>query len=144
MKAQSNTKIIQKLIIPVGILILGIFLLCACGGPVGGGEKEEVSKYAGKWEAETATASGVEMDIANIFSEFTLVLNTDGSAEIVVGEQTAGGEWAETETGVVITNTGLSDNLEEDSLEMTDQDGELVLHYSGMEVTFTQTSSAGE
>ena len=121
-------------------LVVCLLALTACGGSNKDSKEAVESKYTGTWEATAATASGVEMDIDSIFSEFSMKLKKSGKAVVTISDQEVSGEWTETETGVLLSNTGLSDNVEEDSLEMTEKDEKLVLPYSGMEVTFEKIS----
>ncbi len=100
-------------------------IAAGCGGP-----DMSDSKYLGKRQAKTAQYSGFKLGVEDaIGGEFYFTLNEDATVDLVVTGDKVSGTWEESEGGVVIKD-------DEQELQLTDVDGNLVMNYSGMVLTF--------
>ena len=96
-----------------------------------GGTDMSGSKYLGKWQATTAEYSGFKIGVEDALGgEFSFTLNDDGTIDLLVSGEEQSGKWSETENGIKIEDS-------EQELELTEDDnGNLVMNYSGMALTF--------
>ena len=87
------------------------------------------SKYLGKWTATQAEYSGVKMSVKDILGgDFTFTLKEDGTVDMKIINDEQSGKWNETEDGIQIDG--------DEDMTFVDQDGALVLTYTGVTITF--------
>lgn len=100
----------------IGLTVL-VMALTACGG--------KDSKYVGHWTATKAEYAGVTMDVEEIFGQFELELESDGTAKATIKGQTEKGTWEESKNGVTLEG-GLELKADGDKLTV-EQDGVLII-----------------
>ncbi len=106
-----------------------LILLCGCGGA---GDKYTDSKYVGTWTAKTAAYAGLTLDAEQVFTEFTLTLESDGDAAANINGESESGSWDESETGIVLTDAS------NEKMEFTVDGDTLTLSRDGVLITFEQ------
>lgn len=106
-------------------VIASCLLMCGCGGT-----DMSDSKYLGKWQATTAEYSGMKLGVEDALGgEFSFTLNDDGTVDLVVTGDKESGKWSETENGIQFEEG-------DETMAFNDEDGKLVLDYSGMKLIF--------
>lgn len=105
-------------------VLLSAFLLAGCGG-----KDLSNSKYVGKWNADKASVSGMEVSVSSFMDEFSFDLKSDGSCTVKMDDESYTGTWDETDDGVEIRDSS-------DTLDMTDKSGSLQIEYEGATITF--------
>lgn len=87
-------KVMKKLAVVMAAMVM-VLAFTACGG-----EDMSSSPYLGKWVAETAEYSGIEMSVEDIFgSEVSFTLEDDGTCTAVIDGEEESGKWTETDQG---------------------------------------------
>ncbi len=87
--------------------------------------------YVGSWALTSAKASGMTLDPAQLGLEISLHIYEDGTCEMVSMGEMEQGTWAETEGGIVITDTS------GEPLALTVMDGALIAELDGVAMIFT-------
>ena len=95
----------------------------------GCGAKYADSPYVGTWNATTAEYQGMELSVEEIYGNFSIALNEDGTCDVTVKDSTESGNWEPTDKGIAIKDSS-------DSLEFTDVDGKLTIEYTGVTISF--------
>ena len=115
----------KKLVRMLAVVFAFAFVLVGCGGS----DKYAGSEYLGTWKATTAEYSGMSFDTEDLIGEFSLTLEANGNVKAVVAGESEKGEWEPTDDGILVKDSS-------DEMEFTKKDGNLVLDYEGVTITF--------
>lgn len=96
--------------------------------------------HIGTWSAKSVEYSGITLEASDLFEQFDITLEADGSASVSANfggnEQIGKGEWEPSDKGITLKDSNLSD----ETLEMSDSDNDLVLEYEGMSIIFAKSA----
>lgn len=123
MKKKTVQKNLMRMLIVMTVCTV-IFVFSACGA------KYADSEYLGTWKAKTASMSGINLDVGNVFGEFTIKLEEDGTAKVTIDKEKQSGDWEETKNGFKLKDG--SDEME----FKKNKKGKTVLNYKGMTIDF--------
>ncbi|MCF2554586.1 hypothetical protein [Faecalicatena contorta] len=84
----------KKVSIFLVCMMAAMFLLTACGKDMSD------SKYVGTWVGTTAEYEGMELSVEELFGEFSITLEADGTAKGTMDGEEESGKWEETDNGV--------------------------------------------
>ena len=88
------------------------------------------SQYVGTWKAVRAELLGKEADLREALEEdLVMVLNADGTASLISGEEESTGNWSETSDGVKLTGTDMNTSLK-------NVNGQLTIEMFGFNIYF--------
>lgn len=97
---------------------------------------EAAFAYPGVWTVSGAEMGGMPVDVAMLGVGGTLTLNADGTYGLLMGAEAESGTWAETETGVAVTDA----DGEVENFTLADE--KLALEKAGMKMIFSKTAEA--
>lgn len=124
-------KLILALAACMALLALG---LVGCGG----GDQYADDAHVGTWSASSIEMDGIEVAASDVFEQFDFTFDASGKATIEYasgGESdSASGKWEPTDNGVILKDSGLSD----ETMELVDTDAGLALEYQGMTMIFVK------
>ncbi|MCH5264435.1 MAG: hypothetical protein J1F02_00940 [Lachnospiraceae bacterium] len=106
------------------VLVMGICMLTGCKKDLSG------SQYVGTYQLVGLNGQELTQEQQEAAAA-SLVLNSDGTVTLTVGEQSDTGKWEENDNGVTISNEDGGSPV-----EFTMSDGKLTGAYSGMEMVF--------
>lgn len=88
------------------------------------------SKYLGTWEAYQGEYQGITLDAKDIYEEFSITFNDDGTFSVTLNGDTEKGNWEEKDGKAI-----LKDSETTMTVELND-DGYLVVEESGVTLLF--------
>lgn len=124
---EENMKKYMKRTLALAFALMLVLVMAGCGGP-----DMSDSPYIGTWNATAYQALGMTLTPDSLGAS-SLDLQSNGKVTVTITDQEIGTcNWEETETGIVIKDS-------KDSLELTNQEGSLVLDYEGLIIYFEMT-----